>query len=72
MSRIGDLRKVHSLQGSNGNWNYDPYMHGMYNGLELALAIMENKEPNYREAPKEWLVDIPMPDTEPLGGGCKI
>lgn len=66
MSKIGELRKVHAIQGDNGNWNYDPYMHGMFNGLELALAIMEKREPNYKEAPKKWLIDIPMPKSEPV------
>jgi hypothetical protein len=37
--------------------NYDEYMHGMYNGMELMLAIVENREPVYKEKPKQWLKD---------------
>jgi len=54
------LKDLLELQGSNGNWNYDPYMMGMYNGLELALSVMENREPVYRDKPERWIADIPM------------
>ena len=40
---IENLKDVHKVQGYDGNWNYDPYMLGLYNGLEMALAIMENR-----------------------------
>lgn len=39
---------VHKIQGQDGNWNYDEYMRGLYNGLELAVSIFENKDPKYR------------------------
>lgn len=55
--RLESLRKQVSVQGSNGNWNHDPYMHGMFNGLECALATIEQREPNYRSAPTKWLAD---------------
>ena len=52
--KLDDLIKI---QCSDGNWNYDPYMHGMANGMILARSIIqgEEKEPEYLEAPKEWL-----------------
>lgn len=53
--RLQELRDVHAIQGTHGNWNDHPYMLGMFNGLELALAIMEDREPQYREAPDTWL-----------------
>ena len=49
------LKNVVKIQCSYGNWNYDEYMHGMANGLILALAIIEDKEPKYLKAPKKWL-----------------
>lgn len=52
---IEQLQELVEIQGSNGNYNYDRYMHGMYNGMELALAIMENREPVYKDAPEQWL-----------------
>lgn len=55
--QINCLKELLTIQGSNGNWNYDPYMFGMYNGLQLALSVMENREPQYKEAPEKWLAD---------------
>lgn len=51
--RAKQLQKVHAVQANNGNWNSDRYMRGMYNGLELALAIMEDREPSYRDSPAD-------------------
>ena len=53
--RMKALKDVIAIQTNNGNWNYDPYMHGMANGLLLAEALMEGREPQYLDAPKEWL-----------------
>jgi len=52
---LKNLRDVHSIQGENGNWNYNNYMVGYYNGLELALAISEDREPIYRTLPKKTI-----------------
>lgn len=54
-SFIRNIKKARSLvktQGTDGNWNYDSYMLGMYNGMELILAVMENREPVYRDKKK--------------------
>ena len=53
--KIKDISDLVKLQCSNGNWNYDPYMHGMANGLILALATLTNEEPAYLEKPDKWL-----------------
>lgn len=58
--RIESLENIIKIQCSDGNWNYDPYMHGMANGLILAASIMYDKDPNYLQAPVEWLKDKPM------------
>lgn len=55
--RLEDLNRLVELQSSDGNWNYDPYMHGLANGLILSQAIIENAEPRYKEAPSTWLHD---------------
>lgn len=44
-----------SVQGDNGNWNYDQYMHGMYNGMEYMLSLIEKRDPVYRGAPACFL-----------------
>jgi len=52
--KIDELVK---LQCSSGNWNFDPYMHGMANGMLLIQAILNNTDYKPLEAPKEWLYD---------------
>ena len=49
-----DMHDLLDVQGSDGNWDYDPYMHGMYNGMELFRAIHDRDEPEFREAPEHW------------------
>jgi len=51
--RIGALKDVTDVQTSDGNWNHDAYMHGMANGLILAMAIMGDVKPEYLEAPEK-------------------
>lgn len=43
------LKEVHEIQGNSGNYDWSPYMLGLFNGLELALSIFEDREPAYRE-----------------------
>lgn len=49
------LKELLEVQGRNGTWNYDPYFHGMYNGMEVMLAVLEDREPVFRGAPEKWL-----------------
>ena len=53
--RIKDLENVKEIQCSDGNWNADPYMHGMANGIILSESIMKEEEPEFLEAPDRWL-----------------
>lgn len=53
------LKDLTKAQCSDGSWNYDPYMHGMANGLILALSVFEGEEPKFLEAPEVWLKDVP-------------
>lgn len=70
--KIERVRDVFKIQGENGNWNCNQYMHGLYNGLALALSILEDKEPEYRAAPKEWLDDRKPVDGLPIEGAQPI
>lgn len=49
---LKQLREVHAIQGRDGCWDIDDYMLGLYNGLELALSIVENRECLYKQRPK--------------------
>lgn len=55
---LNALHTILEIQGSDGNWNYSAYMHGLYNGLELALASLEHREPNYRDRPERFLCEL--------------
>lgn len=57
--RVESLANITRIQCSDGNWNCNSYMHGMANGLILALSIIKGEEPPFLSAPKEWLDDKP-------------
>ena len=46
--KIIKIQEVHKVQNSNGNWDSNEYMRGLANGLELALSILEDREPVYK------------------------
>lgn len=48
--KIASMQNCLDIQGSDGNWNYDEYMRGMFNGMELMMSIMEDREPVYKTA----------------------
>ena len=60
---LKQLREVHAVQGRDGCWDIDDYMLGLYNGLELALSIAENRECRYKQRPKS------QPEQEPVAWG---
>lgn len=64
--KIKAMNDLVNVQGSNGNWDYDEYMFGMFNGMELMLAIAEGRAPNFRSTPNKWLRDVeinnPLPE----------
>lgn len=45
--RLNKLKQVKLISCQDGNWDYSPYMLGLANGLILAVAIFEDKEPKY-------------------------
>ena len=57
---LTQLREVHAIQGRDGCWDIDDYMLGLYNGLELALSIVENRAFKYKQRPKS------QPEQEPV------
>lgn len=67
MAALEDMKMSISVQGYDGNWNYDEYMHGMYNGMELMLAFAERREPVFRDAPEVWVRDKPAKTVQVQG-----
>jgi len=64
-SDLVKLKKLTKTQCEDGNWNYDSYMHGMANGLILAVSCFEKEDPKFLDAPEKWLSDEII-DTEPI------
>lgn len=54
-----------AIQCTDGTWNYDPYMQGMANGMIFMKSLVDGQEPDYLEAPKVWLADLPPDSTPP-------
>jgi len=52
LKKLNELRQVVQLQSMNGNWDQSEYMHGMANGLIVALAIFENEVPKFLDKPE--------------------
>lgn len=42
------ITNIRDIQGAKETIEAGEYMRGMYNGLELALSIVENREPEYK------------------------
>lgn len=51
--RIRELKRVKNVQEQSLKGVHDDYMTGLYNGLELAVSIMENRKPVYLSCIKE-------------------
>lgn len=41
-------KEMLEIQGQKGNYDYDEYMLGLYNGMEYIIALFEEREPNFR------------------------
>lgn len=54
---IKKLKECLEVHGRDGNWNYSPYMLGIYNGIEVSLSLLENRDPVYREHPEHYYID---------------
>jgi len=55
---VQTLEDMTKIQCTDGNWNYDAYMHGMANGMIFALSLFQKGDPEYLEAPDVWISDI--------------
>lgn len=53
VEKLSDLKLMVDAQGRDGLWNKNEYLLGLYNGMEFALAIMEEREPKLRKLPKK-------------------
>jgi len=70
---IETLQEIIDIQCSDGNWDYDKYMHGLANGMILAMSCMTGEDPVFKEAPKVWVKDKKALETPSVAAPrCKI
>jgi hypothetical protein len=50
-----DIKNVIEIQSTHGNWDYDPYNHGMLNGMLLIQTILTKNNYRPRCAPRKWI-----------------
>jgi hypothetical protein len=60
MDRLATLNHMLEVQGEDGKWDNDEMSCGVYNGLEYATAIMENREPKFRTVLIDTDNDVPI------------
>ena len=63
---LDDIEDLIKIQSSYGNWNYDPYMRGLANGLILAKSLVTKDSPVFLEEPAGYLVDKPDDGKAPV------
>ena len=52
-SKTKEVKNIRDLQKQSLEKSTDDYMVGLYNGLEMATAILENREPEFLDLVKE-------------------
>ena len=55
--QLTQLQDLINIQANSGNWDYDPYMFGLLNGMLLARSLLDGEDPGFKEAPNMWLAD---------------
>ena len=55
---LTEFDEMIGVQCSDGNWNADPYMHGMANGMLYMKSLIDGQDPDFMEAPEVWLDDV--------------
>jgi len=68
------------LKVQEQSYDYDQYMHGLYNGMEFVLCLIEDRDPQFKSAPKVWGVDklkepvgwVPLEEMTDCPGECNL
>lgn len=54
---LRDLERVKNAMGYVANTNPNTYSIGLFNGIECAMAIMQDREPNLKGVDKQELLN---------------
>lgn len=57
MKAVEQLKDLVKTQSSHGNYDCNPYMFGLANGLILALSLFTEVSPTFLERPSRFLDD---------------
>ncbi len=57
LNRITILNIYKEIQCSSGNFDYSPYMHGMANGIILALSVLNKEDPCFIDKIETYICD---------------
>lgn len=55
--KLKQANELLKIQGTKGTLHYNDYMTGMYNGMELIIAIFEDREPSFEECKDSSLAE---------------
>jgi len=66
--RLKKLQDLIDIQASDGNWNYDNYMHGLLNGMYLARSVFDDNYPGFKDPPNLFIKDKEILDKINNGG----
>jgi len=65
--RLGEFKDLVRIQCRTGNFDYDGYMHGYANGMLLAEAVLEGREPEFKKASGRWISKKAQLESENVG-----
>lgn len=57
LKHLKDANDLKNIQSMSGNYNYDSYMLGLYNGMEMIISIFEEREPNFINSKKTKFIN---------------
>ena len=46
--QLDTMRNCLRVQGTGSNWEYNGYINGYYDGMELMMAIVEDRKPVFK------------------------
>lgn len=57
---VNKFDQLLKIQGTDGNWNYTEYHHGMYNGMVVMhYVISQDDEVEFKHSPEAYTKKLP-------------
>lgn len=57
LEKVQELYRLQMIQGNPGIWDQSPYMHGMFNGLVMAMSVIleDPGPPPFKKIPEKYI-----------------